>query len=314
MANANQYATLFNELNTLTGSASSLDPAQFGKGTDWFSQTLRNALITNHQVSLSGGSQRSTYNFSLGYLDQQGLLRTNDYQRYTGNLFNDIQISDGIKVGYSIIGTYSTSHDIPVGIWHTIYSAPPVLPIRFADGITYGDPGYYGLGSAVSNPQAALDFNHSITQKYHVNANAYLDIKFVRKFTFHSSIGGTYDENENRAFVPVYSATSTQSNSISNLTKIRFETRQWVMDNTVTFNDTIGTDHRLTLLVGQNAQYYYYDEIHASAQNVPNITTGNWYLGLGNNVNVTDVDHGYNQAYPLYSTIASYFGRVNYSF
>lgn len=314
MANANQYAILFNELNTLTGSTASLDPTQFGKGTDWFNQSLRNALITNHQISVNGGSTKSTYNFSLGYLDQQGLLKTNDYQRYTGSLFNDIQLFRGIKAGYSVLGTYSTSNDIPVGIWHTIYSAPPVIPVKFADGVTYGDPGYYGLGSAVSNPQAALDFNHSNTQKYHVNANAYLDIKFAKKFTFHSSVGGTYDENENKAYVPVYSATSTQSNSVSSLTKIRFETRQWVIDNTVTFSDTIAKDHSLTAMVGQNAQYYYYDEIHASAQNVPNVNTGNWYLGLGNNPNVNDVDHGYNQAYPLLSTIASYFGRINYSY
>lgn len=314
MANANQYAILFNELNTLTGSTASLDPAQFGKGTNWFDQSLRNALITNHQVSVNGGSRKSTYNFSLGYLDQQGLLKTNDYQRYTSSLFNDIQLFKSVKVGYSVIGTYSTSNDIPVGIWHTIYSAPPVLPVKFADGITYGDPGYYGLGSAVSNPQATIDFNHSKTQKYHINANAYVDINIAKKFTFHSSIGGTYDENENKAFTPVYSATSTQSNTISNLAVVRFETRQWVIDNTLTFRDTIANDHSLTVLLGQNAQYYYYDEIHASAQNVPYVTTGNWYLGLGNNQNVNDVDHGYNQAYPLLSTIASYFGRINYSF
>ena len=313
MANANQYATLFNELSAANNSTSSLDPTKFGKGTNWFDQTLRNALITNHQVSVNGGTEKSSYNFSLGYLDQQGILKTNDYQRFTGSLGNDIQLKDGIKIGYTMIGTYSTSNDIPAGIWHGLYSAPPVVPVRFADHVTYGDPGYYGLGSAVTNPQVTLDFNHSKTKKYHVNANAYIDIRFAKKFVFHSSLGGTYDENENLVYVPVYSATSTQSNSVSSLTKIRYETRQWVIDNTVTFNDTIG-DHRLTALIGQNAQYSYYDEIHASAQNVPNITTGNWYLGLGNNPNVFDVDHAYSQAYPLLSKVASYFGRINYSF
>jgi TonB-linked SusC/RagA family outer membrane protein len=314
MANANQYAILFNELNAATGSTSSLDPTQFGTGTEWFNQCLRNAVITNHQVSVNGGSEKSTYNFSLGYLYQQGLLKTNDYERYTGNLSNDVNITNNVKVGYSVNGTYSTTSDIPGGIWHQIYTAPPVLPVFFADGTTYGDPGYYGLGSAVSNPQASLDFNHSTTQKYHLNANAYADIKFLKKFTFHSSVGGNYDEDENKAYTPVYSATSTQSNAVSNLAVVRFESRRWIIDNTLTFKDTIASDHSLTVMLGQNAQYYYYDEIHTSAQNVPNETTGNWYLGLGNNSFANDVDHSYNQAYPLQSTIASYFGRINYSF
>ncbi len=312
MSDAYQYAILFNELNRLTGSTSMLDSSKFGAGTNWFDQTLRNAIITNHQVSVNGGSENSTYNFSLGYLEQQGLLKTNDYQRYTGSIFNDINISRGIKVGYSVIGSYSISNDPPGGIWHAIYAAPSVLPVRFAGG-SYGDPGYYGLGSAVSNPQATLDFNHSKTKTFHVNGNAYIDIKFARKFTLHSSVAGTYQEGENKAYTPVYQATSTQSNTVSNLAVIRYETRQWIIDNTLTFNDTIG-NHQFAVMIGQNSQYNYYDEIHASAQNVPDVTTGNWYLGLGNTSFVTDVDHSYNQAYPLLSTIASYFARVNYSF
>ncbi len=313
MANGFEYAVMFNELNRLSGSTSSLDTTKFAGGTNWFNQMLRNGIITNHQISVNGGGAKSNYHFSLGYLNQQGLLKDNHYQRYTGNLVNDIQISIPVKAGYSLTGSYSNSNDIPTGIWHQIYSAPSVLPVWFADHTTYGDPGYYGLGSSVQNPQATLDFSNVKTVNYHVNANAYVDITFLRKLVLRSSIGGTFDQKENRAYTPVYTATSTQSSSISNLALIRYETRQWIIDNTLTYSDTIGK-HRFTALVGQNAQYYNYGELHTSAQNVPNVNLGNWYLGLGNTSFATDVDFNYNQAYPLRSTIASYFGRINYSY
>ncbi|MCZ0212040.1 hypothetical protein OZK63_42525, partial [Streptomyces sp. UMAF16] len=71
------YAVLFNELGRMTGATNFLDSSKFGTGTNWFDQVLRNAIITNHQVSVTGGSDKNTYNFSLGYLTQQGILKTN---------------------------------------------------------------------------------------------------------------------------------------------------------------------------------------------------------------------------------------------
>ena len=319
MANAQEYATMFNELGRASvangGSFVPLDSSQFGTGTNWFDQTLRNALVTNHQVDVSGGTDKTTYNFSLGYLYQDGILKTNDYQRYTAHLQNDFQISKNIKMGYSAIGTYSTSDDPPGGIWHEIYSAPPVVPVKFAEG-NYGDPGYYGLGQAVSNPQVSLDFNHSQSRNYSLTGGAYLDIKFLKHFTFHSNIGGEYIDNASKVYTPVYKATSTQANSVSNLSIIDYDTRKWIIENTLTYSNHFG-DHSVTALVGQHADYDYYDEIHSSATGVPNASSGNWYLGLGTGGTGTtyDVDpNTYNPAYPLLSTVSSYFGRIQYSY
>src|SRR6185295_19124033 len=139
---------------------------------------------------------------------QQGILKTNKYTRYTGNFSNDIQISRFIKTGYTVIGTYSKSNDAPGGIWRYLYSAAPVVPVKFADG-SYGDPGYYGLGQNVTNPQVTLDYNNATRQNYHLNANAYLEIKFLDHFTLRGSVGGVYDQDQFRNFTPVYKATAT---------------------------------------------------------------------------------------------------------
>jgi TonB-linked SusC/RagA family outer membrane protein len=314
MADAYQYAVLFNELGRMTGATNFLDSSKFGTGTNWFDQVLRNAIITNHQVSVTGGTDKNTYNFSLGYLTQQGILKTNDYTRYTANLSNDIQVSKNIKAGYTVIGNFNNSHNAPGGIWHALYAAPPVLPVKFADGVTYGDPGYYGLGSAVSNPQATLDYNNSYSRGYNFTGNAYVDIRIARHFDFKSTVSGVYGDNESKNYVPVYKATSTQQNSVSSLGVSRGENRSWIAENTITYSNTFATNHRVTILAGQHAEWNNYNFISASAQNVPNVNSGNWFLGLGNNPYVNDVDNSYNQQYPLQSTISSYFGRINYAF
>lgn len=317
MADAHEYAIMFNELARISGGTNFLDSSKFGTGTNWFNQELRNAIITNHQVSVNGGSEKSTYNLSLGYLYQEGVLKNNDYGRYTINFSNDVEVTKNIKAGYTVIGSYSKSNDAPGGIWRELYTAPSVLPVRFADG-SYGDPGYYGLGQAVSNPQVTMDYNNAFTESYHTNGNAYLDIRILRHFTLHSSVGGIFDQDKQTNFTPVYSATNTQSSTHNTLTETDLSTRNWIVENTLTYSNTFG-DHKVTALIGQTAYRNYYDEVHSTAQDGAITSSSNtWYLGLGQGnsaSNVYDVTpSGGAQTYPALEKVSSYFGRVSYSY
>jgi TonB-linked SusC/RagA family outer membrane protein len=154
MANASEYATAINELvdygNQLNTDPSVppkgptfADPASLGNGTDWYKQILRKAFVTSHQVSVTGGTKAITYNYSFGYLDQDGLVKNNNYKRYTLHLANEFNVFSFLKVGYNANGVLSKSKDAPATILNQIFSASPALPAFNADG-TYGDPNDYG--------------------------------------------------------------------------------------------------------------------------------------------------------------------------
>ncbi len=307
MANANEYAILINELSAANGSADVLNPADYGKGTDWYHQILRNALITNHQTSLSGGSEKSTYNFSLGYLTQQGIVETNDYTRYTLRLQNDFQVLSNLKIGYTVTAAASNSNDINGGIFHQLFAAAPVVPVYYEDG-SYGDPSDYNLGEANNfNPQVTIDFFNQESKNYRLTGNTYADLKFAQHFTFHTSVGGEFGQSEVRNYLPVFAATLKQRNTTSQLSLTRGETRNWIVENTLTYDNRFN-DHSVKVLVGQSAQRYKSYGFIGTASDVPNTSEGDLYLRLGSSAgrNVTD--------YGDLSTIESYFGRVNYSF
>ncbi|MFT4203657.1 MAG: TonB-dependent receptor [Chitinophagaceae bacterium] len=314
MANGYEYAVLINELNRLSGGTGDLDSSEFGEGTNWFDVALRDAVMTNHQVSVNGGSEKSNYYLSLGYLNQQGILKTNTYRRYTLNFKNDVKISQYIKVGYNVIGQYSKSFDPPGSIWRALYTAPPIISPKNADG-TYGDPGDYGLGQAVSNPQVTLDYNHTTTQKYQVNGNVYMDINFAKHFTFHTSLGGIYSNSDGQSFTPVYTATTTQYSSHYTLTENKTNLKNWIVENTLTYSNSFG-DHRLTALVGQTAYRNMYGESYATATDgTLSDDPSTWYFNSsnpGSYYNVTPSDE--TQTYPSLEKVSSYFGRVTYSF
>ncbi|WP_345329143.1 TonB-dependent receptor [Mucilaginibacter defluvii] len=308
MANATEYATIINELYALGGKSPLFsDPNSYGKGTDWYGQGLRDAFVTNHQVSVNGGGEKSTYNMSLGYLSQDGNVRGNNYERFTARIVNDIEPVKNLKFGFNIGGLYSKSKDIPGGIFHELYSAAPVVPVYYADG-SYGDPNDFNLGSNPAfNPQVTLDYFNQKSQNYRFNGNVYGELKFLKNFTFKTSLGGDIGQAESRNYSPVYAATLTQRNTISVLGVNRTETRNWIVENTLSYSNKV-QDHSFTVLLGQTAQRNKSYSLTARAQNVPYGSEGDLYLTLG------DQDSRFISDGGGLTTSVSYFGRVNYSF
>jgi TonB-linked SusC/RagA family outer membrane protein len=307
MANAKEYATMVNELSNINGKENILDPSQFGEGTDWYDQILRTAKVTNHQLSISGGGEKSTYNFSLGYLDQDGVVQKNNFKRYTARLQNDFQVLKSLKVGYTATGSFSKSKDEAGGIFRQLYAAAPVVPVFKADG-TYGDPNDFNLGDANNfNPQVTIDYYNQNTKRTLLTGNAYAELSIFNGLTFKTSLGGRYSQDETRFYNPEYIATLKQRNNTSLLSFTRPQSRYWIFENTLTYTKEFG-QHSFTALLGQSAQRDQSYKLTASALNVPYTSEGDLYLALGNTEGRSVVDEG------DLGTYASYFGRVNYSF
>lgn len=307
MASGPQYAEMVNELDKIGGAANGryTNPGAYGT-TDWYGQMLRNALITNHQVSVSGGGEKSTYNLSLGYLMQDGIIESNRFERYTAKFQNDFQVFPALKVGYVVTAAMNKSRDINGSIFHQMYAAVPIVPVYYADG-SYGDPNDFNVTSSANfNPQVTLDFFNQRSRNYRITGNAYADLKLGKNFTFHTNFGGEFADNEIRAYTPVYTATLIQRNAVSKLSLTNEPTRNWILENTLTYDKRFGDDHILKVLVGQGAQSYRFRSTTGTAENVPNNSDGDYYLGLGNNRNVEERGD--------VSTVVSYFGRINYSF
>ncbi len=309
MANATEYATLINEMNVANGNTAPFPDANaFGEGTNWFDVILRNALITNHHISIGGGSERSTFNFSLGYLKQEGIVEGHVYDRVTARLQNDFQVASFLKLGYTAVLEGSKSDDIPGGLFYKAFTAAPVVPVRYDDG-SYGDPADYPIGSSTNNPQIQLDFFDQNSRNYRATGNIFGEVRIHRNLNFRSSFGGDFGEGEVLNYTSAQGNT-IQFNNISKLSVSRAQVRNWILENTLTFDKDFG-DHGFKFLLGQSAQRYKSYNISATADNVPRTSDGDLYLSLGPNTTTnprTVTDRG------DLATYASYFGRLNYSF
>ncbi|MDB5152901.1 MAG: SusC/RagA family TonB-linked outer membrane protein, partial [Mucilaginibacter sp.] len=312
MANATEYATAINELyayNNITPPLFS-DPASFGKGTDWYGQILRNAFTTNHEIAINGGTDRDNYNISFGYLDQDGIVKKNNYQRYTLHISNDYKPIDALKLGFSASALSGDSKDVNGGIFHQLYGVAPTLPVYYSTG-AYGDPADYHTGDGNNyNPQATLDFFNQKSTNKRVTGNIYGELSFLKHFKFKTSFGGDLGQAEVRAYSPVYFATQAQQSNTSSLNLTHTETKNWIWENTLTFDYSI-KDHKITALAGYSAINNRSYELAGSATNVPYSASGNQHTSFPDTAKVVYYPDPTRQ---VHTRQLSQFARVNYSF
>ena len=310
MANATEYATAINELYADNGvtPAFSSNPAQYGTGTNWYDQILRNAPVSNNQIGISGGTDKYTYNVSFAYLDQDGIVKTNNYQKYTVHIANDYTPIKNLKFGFSANILSSNSRDVNGSIFHQLYTAAPIVPVFYADG-KYGDPADYNVGGGANyNPEATIDFFNQHSKNKELSGEVYGQYTIIKGLTFKSDFGGELAQAEVRDYTPIYFATGAQQSTISSLSLDHTENRNWIWENTLTYNKTFGKSN-LTALLGYSAQLDRTSYASAFADSTPDITKGNLHTSFPNGAPIT---------YPQSAqSLVAYLGqlaRINYSY
>ncbi len=100
LTNASEFTMLYNEqLRNMNASSTEWVPDLLGGGTNWQSEIFRPAVITNHGITVSQSTAKSSSILSLGYFLQDGIVNYNSYQRFNGRWAGDYTISDHFKMG-----------------------------------------------------------------------------------------------------------------------------------------------------------------------------------------------------------------------
>ncbi len=303
MANAEEYA---NYVSAASGNIISAGTTS----TDWYSQILRNSWQQTHNISLSGGNEKSTYFVSGGYLSDEGIVIGNKYDRYTIRANNDFIVSKKIKVGIVSLYTASTNQNVNLGgAYNDSYRAAPIIP-----GIINGKYGNTSVYQNVGNPILDIQNGDDKTLENRLQGNFYAEYKLTEWLTFRSGIGGDWVNQNQRVYGKKFNNDTTtfitpggnQRNPNSTLSNYSSKSFRWTWDNTVTFNKTFDK-HTFIVLAGTTAEQYTQSYLRAFRKDVP-ADPNLWYIGTGN-ANTSTNDGGGDKW-----ARNSYIGRVNYNF
>lgn len=302
MANSKLFAEYSNEAAAYEGKDAPYDLSKIKNNTDWLGAITRQGLTQEHNVSINGGSEKNTYYFSVGYMEDQGVLKTNDYERFSVRLNNTYNLSKILKVGNSLsISKYNTNN-APYSTFTDAYRQAPTVAVKDENG-KYG----YSLKNNVGNPVATLDYNNSEAWGTRIQGSAYTELNPVKGLKFKSTFSVDASYSKDRSYNPVYEVSANQKNEISSLSTGRGEYATWIWDNIISYSTTINDSHDIKAMVGTTAERTENSSVGGSRQDVP-AQSQYWYLNAGTESSSTNNNGG-----DIFAR-NSYIGRLNYAY
>ncbi|HEU4609106.1 MAG TPA: SusC/RagA family TonB-linked outer membrane protein, partial [Chitinophagaceae bacterium] len=299
--------------------ANELNVINSGQSTDWIDLMTKNSLQMGHTVSVTGGSDNTTYRFSGGYIQEDGSIPHNTYKKYTLNGAMESKVNSFLKVGFNVFFNYSEN---PTGSFEALRSAYRARPtgvayydqlVNPADGYDATIEPFDGLAvwmgikdSQVMNPLIEADPSN---YQFQINArnqmgNAYAEITLLKGLTFRSSISGSLIAEKQGEFRGTY----TKDRAGTKLPRSFYDTRDlltYTIDNLLTYNKSFNK-HKLTVTALQSAYKNVAEAYHIAVEDLPFASL--WY-NVGTAGTISGVSSNYER-----NTLQSYMGRVNYSF
>ncbi|WP_246202406.1 SusC/RagA family TonB-linked outer membrane protein [Spirosoma agri] len=314
--NARQFAQLENEVYKRAIYA---DPASVGEGTDWQNLIFRKAPIQSHQLSVTGGNQKTQLALSLNYFNQDGIIKNSSFDRYSFRSNIDHRLSDRVKIGTSLYYGYSINRGVSMGgtgsdvtssragVLGAAVAAPPTLVPYRADGSVYPfQDQMNGQYQEVTNPLNFITpLNRQTSQR--ILANVYIDFALFKGFTYRPSfnvdLGNTLSEFYSPLSLLSQSQLASGGGSASNITSYG---RTLLHESIFTYRTRLAEHHTLAATAVLATQANVNQSYTQTASNFPNDITENNSIGLAVNQRLSSDKNK--------SRLDSYLGRINYGY
>jgi TonB-linked SusC/RagA family outer membrane protein len=315
MLNATEFAKLENDIYN---SQIYTDPASLGQGTNWQDVIYRQANVQNYQASVSGGSEKTQFSLSGNYFDQEGIIISSDFKRYSLRTTLDHTISNHFKVGTSVLTSYTINNNIPTGINSidgplvtqsivgATLGAPPTLVPYKDDGSVYPFADQFnGRYREVSNPVGLAQITNRNTIRRTL-ANVYGEAKIISGLTYRASFNADVANTLNDYYSPIYILGKAEVNANSGqAAKGNVNTTNWLHESILTYNHDFG-QHNIKFTGVYAIQSNLYNDNSINANGFPNDATGNEAVQLAVNRTVSS-----NRSK---ESLNSYMGRINYGY
>ena len=319
MLNATEYALLLNEAYANGGQAIPFpNVTGLGEGTDWQKEVLqKGAPIINHDFSISGGSEKTTYSISGSHIDQDGIVGLNKsgFLRNTARIGLGVDLSDKLKLSSNAIYTQFDRQNLNEGglgsVLFNALNAPTTLKPFDANGEYTLIPSSPGFGIEVINPLAQIEntynsynykkLNGTVGLEY--NVFDYLKVKTQMGFNTSNSKGKSFNkEISYGGKVFDVAQSSVNQNTVND--------NNYSFDTFIEYDRSLNNTHNFNLTLGQSVFKEWGNGLFATGYDVPN---NSWdFADIGLTTGALEVKQ--NGSYAYDERRLSYFGRLQYDF
>jgi TonB-dependent starch-binding outer membrane protein SusC len=274
-----------------------------GKGTDWQNELFRKAMLQSHNLTVSGGTEKTLYSMGIGYLNQEGIAIGSGFDRLNLSGKVEAKATDFLKFGINF--AFNNSHQqttvndaslIKIALKQT-----PGVAVRNADGNFDGpDTKDY----VQTNPIGLALLKDDKNEKFGIRGTAFSEAEIYKGLTFRTEYAFDYGINTAFTFSPSYEFGALVNNTREGTSSESYS-KYWSWKNILTYNKSYGA-HSLTMMLGQEMQKSNWKYLYGYRSG---------YLSNGaTDLSAGDALTARNSNSSGESSISSYFGRLFYSF
>lgn len=326
LLSAREYAILSNEASVAAGVTplpEFANPDALGEGTDWLDAIFADAPMSSHQLSLTGGSEKSTYSLSGNVFNQNGIVGGDkaDFRRYTVRASGSNAVKKWLTIGTNIGFTSLTRNGLPennefVTPLVRALNIDPVTPVRKSNG-TYAYSRY--SDTDITNPVNAIEQTFDSWHSDRVVGNVYGELTLMPGLTFRSaySVDATFAQQSiffpkfDLSNDPVLADAPAGEKRATNSVVVNNNTwKNWQWENVLTWHQTFARRHDLVLTGGISALENRHDYNGGGNSNLPSNNPKDAYIS--NTIDPIASQTAYGGADE--AALQSYFGRANYEF
>lgn len=283
--------------------------------TDWQDLFYRTGTVNSHDINVSGGSETGSYNVGFGYYQNQSLIPSQQYTRYSLRTSIDQQIGKYFRVGFTTNNNYNISEGNQLGTFG-ILSASPIANPYNADGslkrtvnLALGDMYVLTKGIVDSLSDNGLWLNE--TRNFATYNAVYAEVKapWIDGLKYRVNLGLDFIQGNNGNYtgegVNSVNPTTESTAGISNS-----QTYHWTIENVLTYDKTFAQKHNVNVTALYSAEQQKYNSSSMSAKDIQSEEFQFYNLGRADGEITVDPN---NQSYYLWG-LMSWMGRIMYSY
>lgn len=321
LLNGSQWAQLYTELKQSNGQTGFTNAQinSFGEGEDWQSAALQTGNSQNHQLTFSGGDQKTRYVISGNYTDQTGIIKNTDYQKISGRVNLDRTFSKSFTAGINVSASNSTQKGLSnygtlaapgrlAGPYDLAIRTSPLVSVYNSDG-TFNytnayETGDIRLGNTTVNAISDIVNTKAETKLTNIFGNFYANYTIIPSLVAKAVLGADLYNTKQNFYAPKISAIGLIPSGLGSVgNKI---SNTWQGAFTLNYNKTFG-DHSIDALVGYTTQKNSIEYATATSSNFSNESLTYTSLSAGST-------YGAPVSGGSESVLNSYIARGNYSF
>lgn len=310
---ATQYMQMINDISSDAGRTlpyTNEQIAAVGTGTDWQEELFRNALASNHQVSISGGSKQAKYYTSLGYLDQDGIMISSGFKKYNVLVNLEANPSDKFRFGINLSGNMNLRDKIANESNAGNENADPLNAALMFDPRL--SPNRDANGEYERNPSIALDNPVALAYGYdyrnensRIYGNTFGEYEIMDGLKAIFRLGGDINNSRNDEYSDRTTQRGKANGGIGNVVSTNL--KYWLAEALVNYDRTFG-QHQVSLMGGSTWEKFETLNQRSYATGFLSDVTNTNLLQSGNAL--TNQVSTSKSVYKL----QSFLGRANYSF